>query len=111
MGFHVNTLYLLPLKVLQAARHLPNPGEMPWIDCFVAAPDSITASSEAVHKICDGGYLIVDCRKVQEIDPKSWSTFVASRYPGATDQLPSEAEIHALLETGGVFWRTPSEPE
>ena len=96
-----NSLYVLPLKLNRAGES----SRTAWVDCFAAAPDLPSATSEAVNRLNGEKYMIVDFVSVQaeQIDPKTWSRYIVSRYPTTFDKFPSESEVIRLIETGGIL--------
>ena len=114
MASPTNSLFMLPLKVGRAVHSRSTPARIErrdedrieaWVDCFVAAPDLPSATSDAVYRLNRRKYLIVDfvSARVEQIEPQTWATFIASRYPTTFDQLPSAAEVARIITSGGFF--------
>ena len=103
----VNGLFRCPLKVR------PGPGyEGPanwrgaYVECFVAAPDHLTALKLAASKLAERGWLFEDLfdGTVQQLDPNKWNEHVTVSWPELLEHLPAQAEILRLVNAGGVFF-------
>jgi hypothetical protein len=76
------------------------------VECFVAAPDHLTAIKIAAAKVVENGDCFEDIfdGKVHQWDPATLSGYFARKYPELAQHLPPEPEVGEFLKTGGVFF-------
>jgi hypothetical protein len=76
------------------------------VDCFVAAPDHLTAVKVAVAALRADGHIfeeLVD-GKVHQLDPVSWPGYLERLWPDLAGQLPAQPDVADFLKLGGVFF-------
>ena len=102
-----NSLFSVSIKVRRG------PGcDMPthlvgaYVDCFVAAPDHLSAIKVAAAKLSAKGFIFEDIvgGKIDQIDIDRAHVYIASKWPEMLAQLPSQREVTQLVTTGGVLF-------
>jgi hypothetical protein len=75
------------------------------VECFVAAPDHLSAVKLAATKIGENGDYFEDLfdGKVHQWDPATWPGHFVRRHPELAARLPPQPEVTQFLKTGGVF--------
>ena len=78
-----------------------------YVDCYVAAPDHLSAVRLAAEALGKQGNIFEDIlnQKVHQMDPVGWDQYVVSSW---TDMpkgyFPRQSEVLGLLESGGAFF-------
>lgn len=101
-----NNLYLAGIKVLRGANQ-DMPAELigAVATCFAAGPDYQTAVHAGVAALRERGFQFSDLvGEVKQLSTDRWGEYVSTVWPEASDMLPTEDELQAILHTGGVFF-------
>lgn len=102
-----NALFLVSAKIRRGSScEMPAHLVGALVDCFVAAPDHLSALRAAVEAIRTEGYVfeeLVD-GKVIQLDPALWPGLLERQYPDLVERLPAQPDAADFLMTGGVFF-------
>ena len=102
----LNSLFLVPVRIRRGLRsRMPSTLLGAIVECFVAAPDHLSAIKAAVSKLQEDGDLFEDLvgGQVHQLDTAHWEGYLARRYPELADQLPDQPDATQFLKMGGVF--------
>ena len=107
MSNTLNSLYLVPVRIRRGSRSRMPPNLLGAIvECFVAAPDHLSAVKAAMARIQEDGDLFEDLvgGQVHQLDPARCESYLARKYPELADQLPPQPDMTIFMESGGVFF-------
>jgi len=103
----VNSLYEVPLQIAAG----PDGSAPEGMDEAVAmisapAPDHELAIRKAVEAVQQMGHQFIDLPggEVYQIPVDQWTTYVDERYDFFRENLPAEAALPAIVESGEVFF-------
>lgn len=102
-----NKLWLLNLHIGRGTN-----SEMPavlvgaYVAVFVAATDHESAAKEAVSQIRQRGYEFLDIsdRKIHQLDPLKWSTYVKEAWPEFPSHFPTQKQVLVGIAEGKTFF-------
>lgn len=85
---------------------LPQPLIGAFVDCFVAAPDHLTALKAAVEALRSKGLIFEDVigGQVHQLDPLQWDEFVGATYVDLSTEFPRQEDVLSMVPKGGVFF-------
>ncbi|MBS0296237.1 MAG: hypothetical protein JSR45_07995 [Proteobacteria bacterium] len=73
--------------------------------CFASAADYGQAVGNALGYARDSGVEVLDVLSpVRELEPERWGEYVAVTWPEYAANLPTQAEIGALVESQSLFF-------
>lgn len=107
MNSATNSLFLVPIRLRRGSRSRMPPhlvGAM--VDCFVSAPDHLTAVRMAAARVQQDGDIFEDLvgGQVHQLDPATWPSCLARKYLELADQLPPQPDVTEFLTSCGVFF-------
>src|SRR5438477_80577 len=98
-----NSLFLVPVKVRRGpSSRMPPHLQGAVVDCFVAAPDHLSAIKLAVAKLQAQGDIFEDLvdGQVHQLDPATWPGYLARKWPELADELPVQPDATQFLKSG-----------
>jgi len=102
-----NHLFIAPLRI-SVGRGSNAPAELvgAYVECFVGAPDYMSALRLAVEAVRSAGHTFEDLvgGQVHQLDPASWPGYLARKWPALADQLPAQPDLAFFIDRGGVFF-------
>jgi hypothetical protein len=102
-----NKLWLLNLHIGRGtSTEMPSNLAGAYVAAFVAAPDHETAAREVVSHLAKRGYEFLDIadRKIHQLDPEKWSSYVAKSWPEFVARFPNQGEVISGLPDGKIFF-------
>jgi hypothetical protein len=75
------------------------------VQCFVAAPDFMSALRLAVARLSEDGcsFESLEGGQVHQMAPSEWDEYVASTWPEIPNHFPPQVDVVRLVQAGGVF--------
>jgi hypothetical protein len=101
-----NNLYFAGIKIGRGS-NADMPSEMTGAiaTCFAAGADYQTAVRSCVTALKNQGFEFVDISgEVKQIPAERWDDYVSEVWPEAKATLPNQAQLGAVIATGGVFF-------
>ncbi len=106
-----NNLYYCRIKVTRAAdSEIPENIEGAYVPSFAVAEDHQKALGLIIPGLQAVGWVFAELvsNRVDEMEWEHWDDFMAATWPELRGELPDQAAIAKMIETGGAFYGPPS---
>lgn len=78
--------------------------------CYAAGSDEDAAKQVAIQQLQIARCVVEPGWQVREVDPKSWPTYVKTRWPRSAPSMPGQDHVANMIKHGGFFYG-PARPQ
>jgi hypothetical protein len=100
-----NRLYELTVPINRGvACNLPINANPNVVVCYAAALNETQARELTIKRLEEGRCTIQAGWRVLEVDPKTWSKYIKTRWLRSHQKMPTQEAIDMLMKRGGFFY-------
>ena len=102
-----NNLYYCRIKVTRSPESaIPEDVQGAYVPSFAVAEDHQKALGLIIPALLRMGWKFEELmsNRVDEMEVAHWDAFISATWPALRDDLPGQAAIEAMMETGGTFY-------